>query len=90
MLEVILSIIGTLILILLTIIGFLLKSKFKEWDDKLNGLDSKMDFQITKQNEYDYRINKVELRLDKHSITIDDIDERLIKIETLHKINHND
>ena len=88
--EIILSVIGTLILILLSIIGFLLKSKIKEWDEKLNNLDSKMDFQITKQNEYDYRINKVELRLDKHSITIDDIDERLIKIETLHQRNHND
>lgn len=88
--EIVLSVIGAIISILLTLIGFLLKSKFKEWDDKLNGLDSKMDFQITKQNEYDYRINKVELRLDKHSITIDDIDERLIKIETLYNRNHND
>lgn len=85
-----LSFIGSAILVLLTIIGFLLKNKFKEWDDKLNGLDSKMDFQITKQNEYDYRINKVELRLDKHDLNIDEIDRRLNSLETLHKRNHND
>jgi len=88
--EIVLSIVGFILTIAISVIGYLIVSKFNGWDAKLNILDEKLDFQITKQNEYDYRIKKVENRLDSHSHHIEDLKSRVTVIETKHKVQHND
>ena len=55
--QIILSISSALLLLMVSIIGFFIVRLIK----KLDMVDEKMDFQITKQNEYDYRIKKLEI-----------------------------
>ena len=88
--TIIISLVGSMLTLMLGIIGWLINNKFTKWDETLQMLDGKIDYQITKQNEYDYRINKLELRVDKHSMTIDDINSKLLQIEVKHKLHYGE
>lgn len=82
--QIIISVTSAILTIMMSIIGFFVVRLIK----KLDTIDEKMDFQITKQNEYDYRINKVELKVDKQELSIEEIDKRLLTLETEHKNHH--